>query len=1402
MSVSNAVDLVRYWLPLGSSYSLTNEGWLAEPHRSGFFVRNSEAIPTSGLAQHRCLVMLGEPGMGKSRTVLLSHPLVEDPTEITSCRFDLGSFSSEDRLARTVFEAPEIEQWRGGSGQLCLTLDGFDEARARIETLPRLLGEYLDRWDCSRLFLRIVCRTADWPASLGSRLKQIFGVVTVVELLPLRRADARKLLEAGVQPGPSVWSPDEILGAIEAVHLVPLAARPLTLQMLRAAIGANGEFPVGSAELYERGLLALADETTQERRDTWQNRVLAEKRIEVASRLAAISVFGGRPAIWLGSASDLATAGGADVGDLLVSEVILPSNESRESSTPPTDVEFSQTVRCGLFTGAGESRVVWAHATFMDYLAARWIVEKGLTREQVRSLLVTSDNRIHVRTRQVAAWLVRTLPAGFDWLIPLDPEAFLANVDLPDDELRRQLVEAIFTMADAGNLFHDYSWNLAGLAHRSLDSQLRDRLRSVGQNEIRIAIDIAHQCNVTSIVPDLAAIASGDVHDISIRVAAAMGVYNLSINNPTNILVPLLAAADLSNAFDDESAGELEGAALLASWPHAITTAKVFAIVNPRFPRNFSGMYSLFINEFAKGICIEDLSVACEWLLGDPDRLSDSRLNPLTDSIIRLCVNSLDDPKVRDVLRMVTLHRLKEYKPLFSQDSSRGDMNLSDEQRRALSLVLLSEAIDEEIFYLIEMRSGDDSALIRGSDFEWLIGQYETALEPLRTNIGHALIHLLNPADLSHSEAVLMLSSQHPAADILAPWRGSVDLSSSAAIEARKRSHDIKARRLKRSERSPDNVDASIDERIIEAARRAENGDTQAFYIGIRLVTVRPGTNRYTDEYQPDVRLHARWATLPEETRQQFIRAAPNFLKVARCEQEAWLGQGKRSEVAEAAYRAMVLLFGEYPEALQTLNGSVWREWAPILVSWSVAINGADLNVKRKLLELAVPDARDELEASLLIIIDEAIRNSAPTFHREELSVLMSATLSNELFKRLRSSMSKMTREEILDALMGEHSRRVVQLLLEWLEDDERIEHPERARAAVLRLLMGNTRDAWRELSYLMQHDPEFFRSALEANHFYYDHRPPILAESELAELYVWVFSHFPPEEDPRHEGVHTVGPREALARWRDGLLDALSQAGTTGSIEAIEGIIEAFPQRQGLLRTLVSARRTLREKCWEPLSIAELDMLAAHPARRIIRTTADLMAVTVSALGEIQTRLQGDTQTAEFLWDTHSKRPKREETISNYLADELRRRLDQHGVVVNREVQVRPSLSASGIPERTDLRIDAIEREAGQPASPLVVPVEVKGNWNQGIVTSIRSQLVDRYMVDLHTSHGVYVVGWFDQESWTTEGDRSRKNAARRWESRQRLETALELERIEQEARGVHISMVVMDFSLRRPSA
>ncbi|GAA1127126.1 hypothetical protein [Arthrobacter flavus] len=1307
--------------------------------------------------------------MGKSTTITAASPLVAEGFAAQEVLIDLAPYSSEDRLVRNVLEGPEIRTWLGGKSQLCLTLDSFDEAQTRIDNLHQLLAGYLNEWDTDRLLLRIVSRTSEWPASLEDSLNKHFDEVTPHELLPLRKEDAANLVDSfGLDA-------NNFLSAVEASHAVPLASRPLTLRLLATTYLREGSLPERAADLYEKGLLGLCEEMNQPRRDSSRRRYFGAARLETASRLAAMSAFVGRQTFWLGPSVE------AEPEDFTIEEC---------SSDPVTAEAIESALQTGLFTGSGSRRLTWAHATFADFLAARWLTKQSLAPHQVASLLKSDSGRLHPRVRQIAAWLV-AISADFGWLIEVDSEAFLLGVEITDDGLRQRIVSAVLAEAEIGRLHHDYRHEFSGLAHPGIADQLRDSLGDGSSEAKRIAIEIARRCHTQPARPELVRIALDHDAALGLRTAAAWAVYELFMESPDDSLLPLLQAPVLDRG-DPVQAEELVAIGLLASWPHAISTTEVFSLIDPQHPKNFVGIHSIFITEFAGALTSEDLEPACAWLISKEQLIGDSRIAPLEDAIFTLSLARLDNDVVLQAATLMATPRVRNFEPLFKNEPSAAI-------RRTIALSVL-EYDDLTLAIAATGRMGSSSYLLRSDDFEWLMDEYTSSEAALRTNLARALLRTANPNDRSHVEYVLGLPNDHPAAAVFSSWRDPIDLRSEEADAEREilRIYQETAQKRAAREEATRTADEEIQVKIPVLSSLAKDGDVTAFWEASKLIMVPPRCSSIENPHQPDLTKHPRWQCLTQDCREDLLAAAGVYVRAGRCSPGEWLGTNRRYFPATAGYSALVLLLRESRDTLAGLEPAVWCEWAPIIIAWGVMADDRAYQDRHHLIRQALPHARIELTNALLQVIDGAIAGDLPVVLRDEFELLQTEALVATLVDKLRLTLvPSKPLIDLTDLLWSKYPELLRPLLTEWLEPAQRVANPNRACVAVLKLLYGNGKSDWDELSNLIRKDPDCLKSALLAMPFSDRRKAPNLPDEGLASLYEWLLEVFPPEMDPWNEEGGIIGPLETVALWRDSVLDALATRGSSTAVAVIQRIASAHPDMPWLETTLLRAERTQLERSWQPLTPDQIDRLAANAQSRVVRSEEDLLGACLEGLSRIQDRLQGDTPSSPLLWDTYSKRPKSEDEVSDYLRNELQAVLLGRGAIVNREVQIR-RVSSSGMGERTDIRVDAIA-PPGSPDELVTIVGEVKGCWNADLLSSIKSQLVDRYMADLHTNYGLYVVIWFDPEMWT-DTDYRRQRVAR-ISGLDKLRADLGDTIAEQEAAGRHIALIVLDASLHRPS-
>src|ERR1700740_3280346 len=125
-------DWQRFWCSPDSKIYRTPEGYLEDPG-----LLNKDAVAFDSLIDVPCLVLLGEPGMGKSRTMEAERTAIGAKIRAEGGQtlwFELRSYSSEERLVRKIFQSDDFVQWRDGTGRLHLFLDSLDEGLLRIET--------------------------------------------------------------------------------------------------------------------------------------------------------------------------------------------------------------------------------------------------------------------------------------------------------------------------------------------------------------------------------------------------------------------------------------------------------------------------------------------------------------------------------------------------------------------------------------------------------------------------------------------------------------------------------------------------------------------------------------------------------------------------------------------------------------------------------------------------------------------------------------------------------------------------------------------------------------------------------------------------------------------------------------------------------------------------------------------------------------------------------------------------------------------------------------------------------------------------------------------------------------------------------------------------------------------
>ena len=214
----------------------------------------------------------------------------------------------------------------------------------------------------------------------------------------------------------------------------------------------------------------------------------------------------------------------------------------------------------------------------------------------------------------------------------------------------------------------------------------------------------------------------------------------------------------------------------------------------------------------------------------------------------------------------------------------------------------------------------------------------------------------------------------------------------------------------------------------------------------------------------------------------------------------------------------------------------------------------------------------------------------------------------------------------------------------------------------------------------------------------------------------------------------------------------------------------------------------------------------SAHDtARRFVQNGEQLLAVITESLVRLEETLHGETPARIFLWDVISigegekrYRPKDESSLSNYVKLHLERDLKQRGIIVLREVEIRHA-AGGGPGERIDLYVDAfVPGPDHTRIDVLTVIIEVKGCWHREVNTAMRTQLVERYLRDNPSRHGLYLVGWFNCPQWDPD-DRRKDNAPQIALEEARARFTQQAEALGASLEGRHlVKSFVLDTALR----
>ncbi|MER8099066.1 hypothetical protein [Kitasatospora sp. NPDC094016] len=1254
--------------PVEDLFPLGYDGFLDE--EAGYRPVDGQVLPGALLRPEEvagagAMVLLGEPGGGKT-TVL--RRLVEDLTPLDPADpadpeasdsyvwvdgSELTEYSYQQLVGRfldglprkprrsgdgTASEPPRAASRTAAARRLTIVLDQLDES-PRLLPLHGALARSLNGRDTTGLRLLLACRTADWPPRLTDVLTEHFSDCLFVDLAPLSRAEAVRLVDSTGTDG------GELVTAAVSVGAGALASAPLTLELLVRSCRENDGLSGDPHGLFASGARLLAAEHDPGRNTPGPPQTLPKQRVEIAGRIAARMLLSGRRTLW----HEPAHRDQLHRLDLEIDDVAGGEEETapgdRFQVTPPAVREVLHTA---LFTATNRERSAFRHSSLSAYLAASYLVRRRLTRRQLKALFLVdipgaSAARIPPPLRETAAWLVALDPEHVGWLADADPESVTVHSSLVRSDAMRELIVARLLEDAAEVELSPNRWQLTrwSLLHPRLGEQLRAAL--VGdptaldddwpmRARVRVALQLARGCAAPALVVPLLALCRDDRWPATERRLAMSAAFACAPELAATELRPLLGSLE-----DDEYAArvdpddELRGVLLTGLWPGHLDLAAVLRVLRP--PRNTQlyGSYRAFLRVLVADCDEEQAAGLLRRLVardsGFPGS-DDPAVEQFVDAVVDRVLSSERAAALCPQAAVIVAGRLRRHArvscPSGMDDTGPGVCDAAAARSRRLAFVdaLVRESLSDgrsSVVVLWELTRprwaapdrGSLCSLARAEDFGWVLDQGERAVRAGEPEAAEAYatlaLHLYRHDDRKAFELLWERREDPTWARLKWIFEG-VPLDGEKADFLRMNSE------AERDSSETAGASAELSGFQHAALAGARSGDTDSFWKLLWNLQVPPEGGRTEACDSGDIKDWPGAALFSTEQLAEIPDCALHYLRAEHDHRDSWLGTDKQDLRAWAGHQALVLL--HRAGRIGEVSEQIWSRWtAAVACSPPTAPEEALREVQAALLRLAAEHAPDDFAETVERRVRADLEHGLHPWNLRLLEPHWSAPLARAMEGLARSVVEGTgqsagddraaldTWSVLLEALLPAGSEPAHALVAEVLKGVADFQEPagrELAVRAAKALLTTDSPGAWPRLRTLTGRSESFSRGlaqACTAEEARQRIEAP-LAEAELAELYRWLHSLSAETEAAYLVGAHFIGVEQQVVEWRDAIPRTLTRRCTPEALRVLKSLVAEFPWRLGLKSALVAAQNGYAAAGWSGVPLDELVGILSSPGQ------------------------------------------------------------------------------------------------------------------------------------------------------------------------------------------------------------
>lgn len=1272
-----ATGVGRYVVPLGKDYAVDDDGFRS----NSAWWNSTDQRALADVPRERSIAVLGEPGIGKTTAI---GALVENDGQVVVVHLDeVADVRQLDDQLHRVSTCPDHS--------VTLVLDGVDECPVPAKSLIR----HVEAVVREHPFIRVVigCRTADWPAGLGESLKPLLGEFDVVELLPLAREDVAALAASRSIDGTA------FLKAVVNASAVPLATLPLTLDLLLTIFAETGGLPASVTELYERGLLLLAEEPDPDRGSNARPAGTAPQRLATAAKIAAYTMLCGRSAVSLSAP--------APDGDLLAGALAAGTEPIAGGAVPITADLVDAALSTALFSGRGVGRLGVVHASFAAYLTARYLESHDVAEHQLRALLTRTNTLGHtsvpVRLRETAAWLVALDPDQYGWLADVDPDTIAAHAGLVNDAgVRRALVAHLLNAPDAELRTARRQWRLA---HPGLAEQLRPALRAPLSEDAgpdlghpisrraRVAVEIARRAGERGTIGDLADLVSSAETNSYLRSAAAHALVDIDRPTAGSTLRTVLDQAVEHPEQDPDD--ELRGLALELNWPANITARELVTVLSRPQNRNLIGNYTMFLNRFLEDVpdeVVTDLVRAVSPSPADPPQdeqewvdeeesdvaagateqpaialLTGTRRGArVMKALVSRALESADLASIVDEAGWLVAVALNQHEtfPLpvrFDAEPGAEDPVARELRLRLVRSVLTQTSASRAPYIAWRWSGSNRGGLVTGDDLEWL---FSLAPTEWSDHAARLIRTVFEPVNVRHQEIAWAHHDEPIFEESIGHWFKAIALDSDEAARMREE-HEWSSPKQKVWAGAPDHEPA-----LREAWAQCETDTSDAFHDLCARMRIDPATGRVT--WDDDLTSWPSYSLLPIDD--DVLRAAAErYLAATDPTTEPFDKIGDLSFRAFTGYVALAYLARrtDNVDRLDALPDDVWRRWIAPLLWMPIGDRFGDQSVNEMLTAYAakrVPDAyrewalrRTELRveagwhldplADLTAVYDEDVRQRLATVLRRALDLVAEAERELNQLAEPPADPDKPERSAsdihaklaaarnnafVVGTLLAERDEDTTKFLLDLVNAAGAPAPTPAARVVAADVLLACHLIDWDALFATMQSDEDFGHAMARA--LARDRDASVqsqLTDEQLGALWSWLNIGWSASTDTFKDGF--VSEDDQVREWRNQLVAELEKRATPTALAVLAALVAEHPDNYRLRSALHNAELRDHDESWQAPQPDELTALLADPRRTIVHDADSLYRIVLASLERFAARMK---HVGQMLWNETRAEP------------------------------------------------------------------------------------------------------------------------------------------------------------------